>query len=194
MVKVKNYTDEQLISRVKSLLNFKQLPSDYWILGVRSSEDTEDVFDDKFYLFYGQKFILIMSGTTNPGGSVLRGGFLKYNKKGAFILRSDMWYYDMWKPGLHKGVLQALVQNTNVTGFRDSNKNGKSEEIGNLEIGMFGINFHLNTYDIFNKVIKWFIGGWSAGCQVTNDAYNYRETIKLTKKQKTISYCLLKEF
>lgn len=194
MVKVKQYTDEQLIARVQSMTNYKKLPSDYWILGIRSEEDTEDIFDDKFYLFYGQKFVTVMSGTTNPGGSVLRGGFLKYNKKGAFILRSNMWHYDMWKPGKHKGVLQALIQNTNVYGYRDGNKNGKAEEVGPVEVGMFGINFHLNGYDIWSKLLKWAVGSWSAGCQVTNVPEKYREVIELTKNQKTISYCLLKEF
>jgi hypothetical protein len=194
MVKVKNYTAEQLLIRVKSLQNYKALPTNYWLLGVRSEEDTEDVYDDKFYLFYGQKFVSVMSGTTNPGGSVLRGGFLKYNKAGAFILRSDMWHYDMWKPGLHKKTLRALVQNTKVIGFRDGNKNGKSEEIGSVVSGFFGINFHLNSSDFWSKALRWIIGGWSAGCQVTNVPEKYREVIELTKNQKTVSYCLLKEF
>ncbi len=194
MNNVKSYNDDQLLTRVKSLPNFTKLPSDYWILGIRSTEDTENIFDDKFYLFYGQKFVTVMSGTTNPGGPVLRGGFLKYNKKGAFVLRSDMWHYDMWKPGKHKGVLQALVQNANVTGYRDGDKDGKAEETGAIEIGMFGINFHLNGYDTFSKAIKWLVGGWSAGCMVTNVPEKYREVIELTKNQKTISYCLLKEF
>jgi hypothetical protein len=194
MNKVKNYTSEQLLARVRSVQNFNKIPSDYWILGIRSEEDTENVFDDKFYLFFGQKFIAVMSGTTNPGGSVLRGGFLKYNKAGAFILKSEMWHYDMWKPGKHKKVLDALIQNTPVIGFRDGNKNGKTEEIGSVVSGMFGINFHLNNYDIFSKARSWFIGGWSAGCMVTNDADKYRQVLECTKNQKTISYCLLKEF
>ncbi len=194
MVSVKNYTAEQLLARVKGLQNFKALPTNYWLLGVRSIKDVEDVFDDKFYLFYGQKFITVMSGTTNPGGSVLRGGFLKYNKAGAFVLKSDMWHYDFWRNGKHKKVLDALVQNTPAIGYRDGNRNGKTEEIGVVVSGMFGINFHLNGYDVWAKVKRWFIGGWSAGCQVTNDADKYRQVLECTKNQKTISYCLLKEF
>jgi len=57
---VKNYTDEQLLSRVKSLPNFKSIPTDYWILGVRSNEDTPDAFDDKFYIYKGEQFITVL--------------------------------------------------------------------------------------------------------------------------------------
>ncbi len=48
---VKNYTDSQLLNKVKSLPSFKQFPNDFWILGVQSQEDTFNVFDDTFYIF-----------------------------------------------------------------------------------------------------------------------------------------------
>lgn len=194
MTNVKSYTTEKLLARVKSLSNFKQIPNQYWILGVRSTEDAEDTFDDKFYLFNGENFIIVFGGTTNPGSPALRGGFIKYNKKGSFVMRSGMWHYELWKSGLHKGILRALVQINKATGFRDGNKNGKAEEIGALEIGMFGINFHLNSKNFLSKLIRTIVGNWSHGCQVTNDNEKYRQVIELTKDQKSVSYCLLKEF
>lgn len=189
------YTDEQLLERVKQVKGFKVIPSNYWILGVRSHEDQTDRFDDYFYLFYGEKCVMYTTGTTNPGASVLKGGFRKYNNKGAFVLESDSWYYNVWKYGKHLGKIPALKQiGAKVRGFRDGNMNGKSEEIGKTIEGYFGINFHCATYDWTSKIVKTLIGGWSAGCQVCNNTPEYKKIIELTKDQSTVSYCLLKEF
>jgi len=192
---VKNYTDKQLLDRVKELPNFKSIPNDYWILGVRSSEDTPDTFDDKFYLYYGEKFVLVTSGTTNAGrGTLLE--FEKINKKGAAIIKSDNWYYGVWKYGSHRRRIEALLQlGAQVEVFRDTNKDLKSDETGKIDKGWFGINFHPNTYDIESTLpIKSKIGWWSAGCQVVNDLSKYRQIIRLTKTQASVTYCLLKEF
>ena len=88
---VKSYSDSQLLDRVKSIKSFKGIPEGYWILGVRSNEDEPNKFDDKFYIWNGEKFITMTSGTTNPGTPILEGGFLKYNKVGAAVLKSDEW-------------------------------------------------------------------------------------------------------
>lgn len=194
MTNVGSYTDEQLLSKVKSLPTFKKLPVDYWILGVRSNEDTTDKFDDKFYLFQGEKFITVTTGTTNPGKPVLMGGFLKYNKNGAAVVKSDTWYYDVWSYGMHMKKMPALLQTGPITVYRDGDQDGKAEEQGKLETGYFGINFHAATYDANFKGLQENIGGWSAGCQVVNDKQKHLEIIKLIKAQKKISYVLLKEF
>lgn len=194
MTNVKSYTDRQLLTRVQSMTNFTHIPKDLWILGIRSTEDTEDAFDDKFYIFYGQEFIMVAPGTTNPGKPSLRKLGRSAHSDGSFIMRSDMWHYDLWKNGKHKGRMDALVQNRPVIGFRDNNLDGKSQERGKMYSGFFGINFHASTYNYFDKIIKKIIGGWSYGCQVVNDRQKYNEIISMCKKQKTISYCLLKEF
>ena len=64
---VRTYNDKQLLDKVKTLPNFKSIPSEHWILGVRSNEDNPNSFDDKFYLFKGEEFVWMTSGTTNPG-------------------------------------------------------------------------------------------------------------------------------
>jgi len=201
---VKNYTANQLIARVKAIPSFKSIPAGRWILGVRSTADLVDRFDDKFYEFEGEKFIRVLSGTTNPGRSILESGFLAFNKLGAAVIKSDEWYYNVWKYGLHRGKMPALLQTgARVKVFRDGNKNGKSEEIGELQEGFFGINFHTNTYDFSAKNIKIkkeLIGDWSAGCQVPNDREKYAEMMEYYSKaakngtQANVSYCLLKEF
>ena len=190
---VKTYNDKQLLDKVKTLPNFKNIPSDHWILGVRSNEDAPNSFDDKFYLFKGEEFIWVTSGTTNAGTPTLKQ-FEKVNKDGAAILKADTWYYNVWKYGKHNGKVDALLQlGAAVQVYRDIDKDEKSEEQGKLESGYFGINFHPNTYDL-TKPSGSSIGWWSAGCQVVNNVTKYKEFIKLCKPQKNVSYCLIQEF
>ena len=191
---VRGYKDDELLNRVKSLSSYKHIPKDYWILGVRSNEDTPNRFDDKFYLFKGEDFILVSSGTTHPGTPTLKQ-FEKVNKDGAGVVVADSWYYNLWKFGKHNGKIDALLQlGSKVTVNRDTDKDDKSEAIGQVQTGYFGINFHPNTYDIAADNTGATIGWWSAGCQVVNDMDKYREMMKLLKNEKFVSYCLLKEF
>lgn len=189
---VRAYTDSQLLNKVKSLPSFKGFPKDYWILGVQSDEDAFNVFDDKFYLFQGEKFILVTSGTTNAG----KNGLLKYddyNKDGVAVIKTNEFYYNVWKYGLHKGKMRALKQVKPFLISRDGDKDQKIEEGLSIPI-ICGINFHANTYDFNNKEIKEIIGGWSLGCQVINNTPKYVEILNYLEPQKVVSYCLLKEF
>jgi hypothetical protein len=190
---VRKYTDEELLNRVKTLHSYKGIPDDYWIIGVRSQEDAFDTFDDKFYLFQGEKFVLTTTGTTNSGSHGIYN-YEKYNPKGVATVKSNEWYYGVWKNGLHKGKMKALVQIKPFIIFRDGNKNKKIEEYGNPVSQIVGINFHANTYDLNSTNIKTTIGEWSVGCQVINDMVKYKQIIILCESQKSVSYCLLTEF
>tara|TARA_R110002153_G_scaffold32752_7_gene99073 strand:+ start:729 stop:1331 length:603 start_codon:yes stop_codon:yes gene_type:complete len=200
MNKVKSYTDQQLLDRVRSLKSFNAIPQGIWILGVRSSEDTPDTFDDKFYIFDHDQFVEVISGTTNPGGNILKGGFLRFNKFGAFVLKSDECYYDCWKYIWRSSRGHELRQVRPMKGFRDGNLNGKSEEIGEMITGLFGINFHTNTFKWYNNIVKSIIGSWSAGCQVTNRRDHFLSLMNVFKNKKSsgeqpfVTYILLKEF
>lgn len=194
---VKNYTDKQLLDKVKSLPSFKGIPKDYWILAVRSDEDTFNVFDDKYYLFQGEKFILVGTCTTNPGGPSLLGGFKKYKQSGSAVIKSDEWYYDVYKYGLHNGRMPALRQVKPMKYFRDGNMDKKVDEVGQVIEGNFSTNFHFNSYNVFDGIknaIQKFIGEWSHGCIVANEEDKYEQTINLTKNQPSVSLCLIKEF
>ena len=138
---MKNYTDEQLLNRVKGLNSFIRIPNDYWILGVQSKDDKFNEFDDKFYLFKGEKFIMVTTGTTNAGLTGLKH-YDTYNPNGCAVIKTDEWYYTLWRPGLHKGKMRALKQYSAIKYYRDWNKNDKAEEIGNINEGVIGINFH----------------------------------------------------
>jgi len=195
MNNVKSYTDKQLLDAVKALKSFKGIPVGYWILGVRSNEDAPNKYDDKFYLFFGEKFIKMVIGTTNPGTPVLQGGFLKYNKVGAAVVKANECYYNVWAYGLHQGKMPALRQVGPFIIFRDGDKDGKSEEIGSPIVGSgYGINFHTCNYDLTSKVIGENIGTWSAGCQVVSNVEQYNMIINLIKNQHRITYVLLDEF
>ena len=87
---VSKYTDEQLLQRVTEVEAFNKIPKGRWVLGVRSNEDLFNTYDDKFYIFQGKKFIEVMTGTTNPGSTFIKGGFKKYNKNGVAIVKADM--------------------------------------------------------------------------------------------------------
>ena len=134
---VRTYNDKQLLDKVKTLPNFKSIPSEHWILGVRSNEDTANSFDDKFYLFKGEEFVWMTSGTTNPGTPTLKQ-FEKVNKNGAAVLKADTWYYNVWKFGKHNGKVDALLQiGASVQVYRDIDKDDSSEEQGKCESGYF---------------------------------------------------------
>jgi hypothetical protein len=190
---VRNYTTAQLLEKVREIDGFKGYPQEYWLLGVRSNEDTPNRFDDKFYLFLGEQFVLVTSGTTNPGTPTLMQ-FEKVNKKGAAVLNADKWYYNLWHFGKHQGKVDALLQlGAPVEVYRDTDKDDKSEEQGVLDRGYFGINFHPNTYKPSAPKTN-VIGWWSAGCQVVNDLNTYKRIITMCKPQKVVSYCLINEF
>jgi hypothetical protein len=189
---VKKYTDAQLLNKVKSLASFKSFPTDYWILGVQSLDDVFNTFDDKFYLFKGQEFILMSSGTTNAGVNGLMK-YNTYNPTGVAVIKTNEWYYDVWKYGLHRGKMRALRQSKPFLISRDGDKDKSIEEGVSLPV-MCGINFHANTYALKQTEIKEIIGPWSLGCQVINDLEKYYQFIDYLQPQKIVTYCLIKEF
>lgn len=191
--KVRSYEDKELLDRVKLAGSYKGIPNEYWILGIQSNEDTYNYFDDKFYLFYGTKFIMVVSGTTNAGTTGLMN-YQKYNKHGVLVVKTNEWYHGLWKFGYHKGKMPALKQIRPIKYFRDFNKNTRVEEIGKLYEGIKGINFHTVSYNNNLSFIRKLIGGWSVGCQVINNVGQYFKMLNLVKKQKEITYCLLQEF
>jgi hypothetical protein len=201
---VRKYKDSELLDRVKKLASFKEIPKGRWILGVRSKEDIPNYFDDKFYEFQGEKFIRVVTGTTNPGASILKGGYKRYNTIGAAVVEADRWYYNVWKFGLHKGKMPALLQTgAQISVYRDGDGDGKSEQYGKPIMGWYGINYHTNTYDFSLASLKMTqqqIDGWSAGCQVINQREAYVEQMSWyqgmakSKLQETVTYCLINEF
>jgi hypothetical protein len=191
---VKAYKDSELLERVKSLPTFKGFPTNRWVLGVRSNEDQADKFDDKFYLFEGETFLKMATGTTNPGVNCLKNYDSLAGRKGAAIVKADEWYYEVWEYGLHKGKVIAYRQQKHFKIVRDSDKDLKSEDSGAVSLEICGINMHPADYNLNGHAFKTLIGGWSEGCQVFNSIDEYVQFMRLLNKQPKLTYCLINEF
>ena len=193
MTNVKSYTDKQILDRVKSV-GGKIRAGKYLLVGVQSVEDATDLFDDKFYIFDGGHFVMVTSGTTNPGLTVLKH-FAEKDLPGALVWKTNMFYKDLFEPGYHRGRMKALRQVAPIKFYRDKDKDGKCEEQGELHEGNQNCNQHGVSYDPFSKKIGTKIGGWSYGCQVMNVMSDYRHWINAAwERNKKVDYCLLKEW
>jgi hypothetical protein len=192
-----NYSDKQLLDKVKSLPDFQYTPQDYWLIFVRSKADLFDQFDDYAFLYKGEKFIDYSSCTTNPGGPILTGGWKKYTKSGAAVIKSNQWMYKSFKYGLHAGKMRALRQIKEFLYHRDANNDQHTDETSKVEKAIYNTNIHFDDYNIFHKiklVVKKFIGLWSAGCLVFNKQDFYENMINLTEKQESVTAVIIKEF
>jgi len=182
MNNVKKYTDQQILDKVKSLPGFKRFPSNFWIVGIRSNEDANDVFDDKFYFFKGEEFITVTSGTTNKGN------------KGTAVMIEGI-YYDAYLFGLHRGRMEALRQVKGINYRRDYTNDLKTNPTTEIYSNVIGMNIHACSYDLTLNVVKKNIGGWSEGCQVMNDIKFYSSVfLPMIKKNGFTTFVLLDEF
>lgn len=196
---VRNYTDKELLDRVQELDSFDCLPGGYWIIGVRSQADRYNEYDDKFYLFFGDKFVTMLTGTTHSGGYGLRN-FLKWNKYGTAHIKSDEWYYNVYMKSdgqairHHNSRLPCLRQVRPFKYYRDGNKDRKVDEVGSIRSGIIAANFHPNSYSTVPQALAMYINGWSTACQVTNDVEKYYAMLDILPNGTPITYCLIKEF
>lgn len=187
---VKPYTDKQILDRVKSLPSFKTIPANFWLIGIRSDEDAFNRFDDKLYLFEGEKFHDVWKGTTNAGKDLLN----PINKRGEAVLKSDEIYYDSHERRKHRNKVLAYCQRIDLPLYRDDDRDQKTEELKGPVFENTGINIHPASYQIGSTLEREFIGPWSVGCQVFAIRSDFDEFMEKTKGQKILTYCLLKEF
>lgn len=199
MNNVRNYTDEELLSRVKALPSYNGKMPNYLMIVVRSQEDEPNVFDDKAYLFLFGRCVKVTSCTSNSGTPSLLGGWKKSNGKGTAVIKSGEIYYDSLqktdgkKVRHHQGKMACLRQIAPFKYFRDNNNNSKSDEVGKIEVANNSTNFHFNSYDFTSKAIKSIIGAWSEGCIVCNVLQDYLDILNLVPLDVKVSLALLKE-
>ena len=193
---MRTFTDKEVFERGKLVtsLGAKRSVGLPLIVGIQSLADAYDEFDDKFFLYdENDKFIIGTTGTTNSGATGLKD-FMNWNPKGCWVWQTDRFYSGFYEYGLHKGRMNALRQIKAAYGFRDNNKNDKSEQIGKLYFDNVNANFHGVDYDPNSiKVIK-KIGGWSTACNVCNNMVDYKKIIKFVKPYVYCDYLLLKEW
>lgn len=140
-----------------------QRPYELNIVGIRSSTNIPNAFDDSINLFFvdsaGAWQFMSFPATTDPGLPYLKNPI---NGNGAAILKAGQ-YIASYAIGLHRGLYMALVQRAPVTVIRDYNKDGKLDfSSGKEDKGLFGINIHRAQEKGNTK----FVEGFSAGCQV----------------------------
>lgn len=196
---VRNYTDEELLSRVKALPSYNGKMPNYLMIVVRSQEDEPNVFDDKAYLFVYGRCVKVTSCTSNSGTPSLLGGWKKSNGKGTAVIKSGEIYYDAFqksdgkKVRHHQGKMQCLRQIAPFKYYRDNNNDSKVDEKGTIEYQNNSTNFHFNSYDFTSKLIKWAIGAWSEGCIVCNVLQDYLDILNLLPFDEKVSLAMLKE-
>ena len=182
MNNVRKYTDKQLIDRVKELETFEKIPANYWSLFVRSNEDAADKFDDKCYIFKGVKFVTVTTCTTNKG------------HKGTGVVEANIWNYDGYYLGLHKGKTPAGIQRKGFAYRRDFTNDGKTNPTTEVKTDIRGFNFHAATHDLKSTRIVENISGWSEGCLVFNNTPEYVKILNLFKPQFIWSFVIIDEF
>jgi hypothetical protein len=194
MTNVKQYTDKQLLDRVNAIGGCIPNVGKYMIIGVQSNEDAFNIFDDKFYVFDGPEFKQVSTGTTNAGRMALLH-FDQFNLPGAAVWKTDMYYKDLYKNGLHRGRMKALRQQKPIFFYRDNNKNNFVEEFGELHHDIIWANMHGVSYNPYSNIVLKDINKWSFACPVWNRMSDYKEMIKaIWKRNKPVDYAILKEF
>ena len=194
---MRTFTDEQVFERLKLATTFtldrKKQPL---IVGIQSiDQNISDDFVDKFFLFdKNNNFVCSATGTTRTGKTVLKN-FI--NKRGACVWKTDEFYSDCFKYGLHQGRMKCLRLSRNIKIYRDQDKDNIHEEQGALSIENPACNFHGVSYETLetNEKIVQKIGRWSEGCQVCNNMKEYRAIIKFVYENGGVAdYAILKEW
>jgi hypothetical protein len=193
------YSDKQLLDRYRELAKTDSIP-DYLLIAVRSKADKFNEFDDKAYLFVKGKFAHLTTCTTNPGSNALLGGWRKYSKLGAAVIKFDEIYQDVYMKSdgkmvrHHQGKSLCLRQIKPMKYYRDGNDDRKTDESGPVYTGNFSTNFHLSSHNLFNKIITRFIGPWSAGCIVSNNATSYMALLAKIPERTPVTLAGFREF
>ncbi len=191
MGKIRNYSDKEILRRVRSLASFTGFPNGILDVWIRSKSDDYDRFDDKVFTYqcFGESrepvFVMSCTGTTNAGSFGLKK-FKTYNPKGCAILKSDVIILNSHVYGLHKGK-PAYRQAKGFPYYRDGNMNNRCEEIGETYNDIILANCH--RAGAFSSVIN----NWSVACLVRNNLSQFLEWLDFMQKR-PLSVCLLREF
>jgi hypothetical protein len=182
MNNVRNYTTKQLLDRYKSLDTFKYVPKDIHLILVRSSEDGNDIPDDKCYVFNHEECIDVIPCTTNKGN------------QGTAVMLSNHINYDAHKFGLHRKKMRALRQIKEIPYQRDLTKDGKTNPTGTILKNIIFMNIHGMTYIKGSRIKATKIGGWSEGCLALADNEKYEKMIDMTEHQEAVTSVVLDEW
>ena len=157
------------------------------IIGIRNSKTkgrVTNAFDDTLTISYkidGEWQYHEFNCTTDPGSHWVENIL---NEKGVAILRPDQ-YRGSHKLDLHQGKYLALRQKSNVTVYRDNNRDAKYDlNESKTETGIFGINIHRATGRAGGKSTR--VDKWSAGCQVIADNDDWHTFLDICQTSREI--------
>lgn len=163
------------------------------IVGIRSSSDIPDKFDDLIVLFYTtrerQVACHIFPATTDPGLYYLENPM---NVEGTAILAPGQ-YVNAFKLGMHKGQYKCLVQRLPVKIIRDFNRDNKLDfDSEKVVEEMAGIELHYAGKNSKK------VGKWSGGCQVTQDEHGCESIVNVCEQSaqlygNAVTYTLITE-
>lgn len=177
-----------MLSRVKAILKdygfvLYTKPYQLNIVGLRGRSTAPNNFDDEIHVFYmktdGKWNYHIYSATTDPGTYWLNNP--SYEQGTAILAQGQ--YVNAYTIGKHKGLYDALVQVHPVTVIRDYNRNAVLDfNNGQKQTGLFGINVHRAESNGTTR----FIGKYSAGCQVFQNAADFTEFMALARQHEKL--------
>ena len=151
------------------------------IVGVRNSAVGQVVtnsFDDALTISYKVNGIWQFkqwSATTDPGTK----GVKEFHNPNGVARLAPGQYRGSHCIGLHQGKYEALCQHSQLTVFRDANRDMIFEET-KTDAGIFGINIHHAGAD------STLVENWSEGCQVFKRIMDFNEFMVICHKAKDL--------
>lgn len=149
------------------------------LIGLRSSSDASNLFDDVLVAMYldegGEWRVERFAFTSDPGRPWLE----KPMREAGCAIIVPGQYRSVWTFGLHKGKYEALVQIGEFKVWRDNNRDGVIDRTGLVHTSVNGgINLHKAGAN------SQVVGEWSAGCQVLKRSADFDRVMELAHKQK----------
>lgn len=158
-------------------------PHELNIIGVRSSNARQNSFDDTIHVISkddrGTWSIHSFAATTDPGTYWLKNPM---NPKGTAILKPGQ-YKNSHRIGVHRGKYQALVQQNQLSVWRDNDRNETIDwPVKKEDTGIFGINIHRAGLTGTTKTVD----KHSAGCQVLASITDFNTLMAMAHVHKNL--------
>jgi hypothetical protein len=174
--------------------NYKWFENDAHVVGIRTSLQVPDAFNDFICLVWKNEILLTATCTTEPGTTYQKK---LLNPKGCWVMMPAQMV-DAYSIGFHQGKADhvCLKSSGKIYGLREDDKDGivlnDKDAVASWQEGSgIGANIHGANKAGVTKVV----GPWSAGCQVLNVWKDKEKLIELCKNsgQKKFTYTLLDE-
>ena len=174
------YSTKQIFDRLRLVTKYDRSSDKPIFVFVQAKEHKWNVYNDKVYLFDKDNKIVNVSSCTTEAGTTLRR---HKNPRGTWVYKTDEFYKDAYRYGLHNGRMEAMRQVVTFKGYRDKDDDMVADETGILYSEIANTNYHTITYDSLrtSRRVGTTIGSWSEGCCVANIVADYYKQIEFIK-------------